>query len=102
MHDLQRLLSTARCRAFGCEDASNDAQRLVLTALIQGFDHPEATVLCEPSLARSGNLPPARVGFNATDFRRGLAFRFQCSATGWIGNPEGQGEQHRRAPVAAR
>ncbi|MDB5341314.1 MAG: hypothetical protein JWN70_6933, partial [Planctomycetaceae bacterium] len=61
MHDLQRLLSTARCRAFGCDDASNDAQRLVLAALIQGFDHSEATVLCEPSLARSGKRPPDAV-----------------------------------------
>ncbi|MDB5340950.1 MAG: hypothetical protein JWN70_6569 [Planctomycetaceae bacterium] len=61
MHDLQRLLSTARCRVFGYEDASNDAQRLVLAALIQGFDHPEATVLCEPSLARSGKRPPDAV-----------------------------------------
>lgn len=57
-HDLNKLVVKAACRVFGSEYAENDAQRFVLGALIQGFDHPDSTVLCEPSLARSSQRPP--------------------------------------------
>src|SRR5688500_17184753 len=55
---LTRLVEKARCRVFGHEDAGNGGHRAVLAALIQGFDHPDATVLCEPSLARRTTRPP--------------------------------------------
>jgi hypothetical protein len=48
---LAKLVESAKCRVFGWEDAGNEPQRNVLAALISGFDHPDATVLCEPSLA---------------------------------------------------
>jgi hypothetical protein len=57
-HDLQKLVNTAQCRVFGWEDASNDSHRLILGLLIQGFPSPDATVLCEPSLARTSKRPP--------------------------------------------
>lgn len=59
--DLARLVQGSKCRVFGHEDAGNDPQRAVLAALIQGFDRPDATVLCEPSLARKSNRPPDAV-----------------------------------------
>jgi hypothetical protein len=49
---LARLVGRANCRVFGWEDAANEPQRNVLAVLIEGFDHPDATILCEPSLAR--------------------------------------------------
>src|SRR5689334_8985776 len=55
---LDRLAHSARCRVFGHEDAGNAPQRAVLAALIRGFDRTEATVLCEPSLARKTTRPP--------------------------------------------
>ena len=55
---LAKLVEKASCRVFGHEDAGNDAHREVLAALIRGFDHPDATVLCEPSLARKTTRPP--------------------------------------------
>ena len=58
---LAKVVERARCRVFGHEDAGNDAQREVLAALIRGFDHPDATVLCEPSLARKTTRPPDAV-----------------------------------------
>jgi lysophospholipase L1-like esterase len=58
---LANLVRTTRCRVFGHEDASNAPQRAVLAALIRGFDHLNATVLCEPSLARNSTRPPDAV-----------------------------------------
>ena len=55
---LAKFAEAARCRVFGHEDAGNGPQREVLAALIRGFDHPDATVLCEPSLARKTTRPP--------------------------------------------
>lgn len=46
-------LASTRCRVFGIEDASNDAHRSVVAILAAGFDHPETTLLVEPTLARS-------------------------------------------------
>ena len=59
--DLARLVQGSKCRVFGHEDAANDPQRAVLVALIWGFDRPDATVLCEPSLARKSSRPPDAV-----------------------------------------
>jgi hypothetical protein len=58
---LAKLVDDSRCRVFGHEDAGNGPQRAVLAALIRGFDHPDATVLCEPSLARNSTRPPDAV-----------------------------------------
>lgn len=58
---LAKLVLASRCRVFGHEDAGNSPQREVLAALIQGFDSPDATVLCEPSLARKTTRPPDAV-----------------------------------------
>jgi hypothetical protein len=55
---LIKLVHASTCRVFGHEDAGNGPQREVLATLIRGFDHPDATVLCEPSLARSTSRPP--------------------------------------------
>src|SRR4051794_38627780 len=55
---LAKVVEKAACRVFGHEDAGNGPQRAVLAALIRGFDHPDATVLCEPSLARKTTRPP--------------------------------------------
>ena len=55
---LDRLAHSTRCRVFGHEDAGNAPHRAVLAALIRGFDRAEATVLCEPSLARKTTRPP--------------------------------------------
>lgn len=57
-HDLDKLVTNTTCRASGFDHAENDAQRLVLASLVQGFNHPEASILCEPSLARSSKRPP--------------------------------------------
>lgn len=59
--DLQILVNAAQCRVFGWEDASNDPHRLIVGLLIQGFRSPDATVLCEPSLARTTKRPPDAV-----------------------------------------
>ena len=59
--DLAKLVRASTCRVFGHEDAGNAPQRAVLAALIRGFDLPDATVLCEPSLARKSNRPPDAV-----------------------------------------
>jgi hypothetical protein len=56
--DLERLVNAAKCRVFGWEDASNDPYSVVLGTLIQCFNHPDATILCEPSLARTSKRPP--------------------------------------------
>src|SRR3954465_15257827 len=58
---LAKLADASRCRVFGHEDARNAPQREVLAALIRGFDHPDATVLCEPGLARNTTRPPDAV-----------------------------------------
>jgi hypothetical protein len=58
---LARLAQSSRCRVFGHEDAGNAPQQEVLAALIRGFDHPDATILCEPSLARNSTRPPDAV-----------------------------------------
>lgn len=58
---LAKLADASRCRVFGHEDAANGPQRAVLAALIRGFDRPDATVLCEPSLARKSSRPPDAV-----------------------------------------
>jgi len=55
---LDRLVGKAKCRVFGWEDAANEPQRNVLAVLIEGFDRPDATILCEPSLARKTTRPP--------------------------------------------
>lgn len=55
---LVTLVGAAKCRIFGSEDASNDPHRLVIGTLIQGFNHPDATILCEPSLVHSSKRPP--------------------------------------------
>jgi hypothetical protein len=52
------VVEDARCRVFGHGDAGNAPHREVLAALIRGFDHADATVLCEPSLARKTTRPP--------------------------------------------
>src|SRR4051812_14259966 len=56
--DLHKLVTATQCRVFGWEDASNDAHRLILGLLIQGFRSPDSSVLCEPSLARTSKRPP--------------------------------------------
>lgn len=56
--EVERLVNSAKCRVFGWEDAGNDSHRQVMAALVQGFDRPDATVLCEPSLARTSQRPP--------------------------------------------
>ena len=56
--EIARLAERSRCRVFGHEDAGNGPHREVLGVLIRGFDHPDATILCEPSLARSTTRPP--------------------------------------------
>ncbi len=55
---LAKLVGKANCRVFGWEDATNEPQRNVLAVLIHGFDHKDATILCEPSLARKTTRPP--------------------------------------------
>src|SRR3954451_21088962 len=55
---LAKLVDASRCRVFGHEDAGNGPQREVIAALIRGFDHPDATALCEPSRARKSSRPP--------------------------------------------
>lgn len=55
---LEKLIREATCRAFGCQDASNDAHRTVLAALIRGLENSSSFVLCEPSLVRSTHRPP--------------------------------------------
>jgi hypothetical protein len=55
---LAKLVLASACRVFGHEDAENGPQREVLAALVRGFDHPDSTVLCEPSLARKTTRPP--------------------------------------------
>lgn len=55
---LAKLVGKANCRVFGWEDAANEPQRSVLAVLIEGFDHKDATILCEPSLARKTTRPP--------------------------------------------
>ncbi len=55
---LAQLAGAASCRVFGLEDAGNDAQRAVLGTLIRGFADRDATILCEPSLARKTTRPP--------------------------------------------
>ena len=55
---LAKLVGKAKCRVFGWEDAANEPQRNVLAVLIKGFYHPDATILCEPSLARKTTRPP--------------------------------------------
>jgi hypothetical protein len=55
---LAKLLEKANCRVCGWEDAANEPQRNVLAVLIEGFNHPDATILCEPSLARKTTRPP--------------------------------------------
>jgi hypothetical protein len=59
--ELAKLVENARCRVFGHEDAGNAPQREVLAALIRGFDRLDATILCEPSLARKTTRPPDAV-----------------------------------------
>lgn len=56
--EFANLLRNATCRVLGGEDANNNAQRAVLGALIRGFDQSDATILCEPSLARKTTRPP--------------------------------------------
>jgi len=56
--DLANLIRQSSCRVFGAQDASNKAHRSVLAELIRGFDHPDSTILCEPSLAKSTIRPP--------------------------------------------
>jgi len=56
--ELARLAEKVKCRVLGHEDASNNAHRAVLAHLILGFNHPGATVLCEPGLARKLTRPP--------------------------------------------
>ena len=56
--ELERVVTSAQCRVFGWPQASNDAHRQVLATIIQGFDHADASVLCEPGLARTSKSPP--------------------------------------------
>jgi hypothetical protein len=56
--ELVGMIRNASCRVLGAEDASNDAQRAVLGALISGCRDSDATILCEPSLARKTTRPP--------------------------------------------
>lgn len=55
---LADLVRKASCRVLGAEDASNDAQRAVLAAMIGTCEDADATILCEPSLARRTTRPP--------------------------------------------
>ncbi|MEX1026861.1 MAG: hypothetical protein WD049_02470, partial [Candidatus Paceibacterota bacterium] len=59
-------MNGTKCRVFGWDDASNDPHRQVMAALVLGFDHSDATVLCEPSLARTSKRPPDLVLVDAT------------------------------------
>ncbi len=56
--DLANLIRQSSCRVLGAEDASNKAHRFVLAELIKGFNRPDSTILCEPSLAKSTIRPP--------------------------------------------
>lgn len=55
---LDEVIRNATCQVFGWEDASNDAQRIVVARLAESFPSPDTLVLCEPSLARSTKRPP--------------------------------------------
>lgn len=55
---LGQIVSRARCRVFGWEDAGNASHREVLATLIATTHHPAAVILCEPSLVRSTTRPP--------------------------------------------
>ncbi len=55
---LSKLVGKANCRVLGWEDAANEPQRNVLAVLIEGFNHKDAIILCEPSLARRTTRPP--------------------------------------------
>lgn len=57
-NELQRLVAACNCRVSGWDIASNDPHRLVIGTLIQGFNHSQSTVLCEPSLSRQTNHKP--------------------------------------------
>ena len=59
--ELANLIRNTGCRVIGAEDASNDAQREVLAALIAGHNESDSTILCEPSLARKTTRPPDAV-----------------------------------------
>jgi hypothetical protein len=56
--ELERLVARAKCRVVGAVEASNEAHRAVLATVIKGFGNSDATILCEPSLARSTKRPP--------------------------------------------
>lgn len=57
-NELNKLIRNSSCRVIGAEDANNDSQRTVLAALVQGYSNSDATILCEPSLARKTTRPP--------------------------------------------
>jgi hypothetical protein len=56
--ELGRLVALSASRVFGWEYAGNDPHRQVTAALVQGFNHPDSSILCEPSLVRSSGCPP--------------------------------------------
>ncbi len=58
--ELAKIVSAARCRVFGWEEAGNDCHRHVLGELIQAFDNSESALLCDPSLARKTLRPPEK------------------------------------------
>ena len=58
LEEFARVVQQATCQVFGWQDASNDAHRAVLAAVIQTTKEETATILCEPSLARSTTRPP--------------------------------------------
>jgi hypothetical protein len=64
--ELERLTARAKCRVVGAMHASNDAHRAVLAEMIRGFGNSDATILCEPSLARSTKRPPDIVVIHRT------------------------------------
>ena len=54
---LAKVVQHAKCNVFGFQDASNDAHRRVLAAVIKTAQEESATVLCEPSLTKSTTRP---------------------------------------------
>lgn len=55
---LASIVSQAKCRVFGWEDAGNNSHRSVLGTIIQSVNQEAATIYCEPSLTRSTTRPP--------------------------------------------
>src|SRR5262245_5642692 len=55
---LRSIAEAASCKVHGWKQAGNDAHRFVVGSVIRAFNHPRATVLCEPSLVSNTMNPP--------------------------------------------